>query len=177
MKQLINSDMKKISILMTFFFLGFFASSFYKSSADSISDNKDIARILEITSSQFLLGEKIVIRHYLRNNTEKEILICAWPTKEVIYLVYYDGDKKTVIKDEAIFNKPVSYQDSFVSIKPKSKTFYGTLEYDDEYFDKAGKWEIYFISYYEFTGDNFGIDGWHGRIESNKLNINIQGEE
>ncbi len=169
--------MKKISILMTFLLLGFFTSSFCLSRADSISDNKNIESILEITSSQFLLGENIVIRHYLKNNTEKEILICAWPTKKVNYLVYYDGDKKTVIKDEAIFKEPVSYQDSFVSIKPKSKTFYGTIEYGDEYFDKAGKWKIYFISYYEFTGEKYGIEGWHGRIESNKLNINIQGEE
>ena len=169
--------MKRISILMFFILLCLFTNSSCKSRSDSIFDNKTLQRILEITSSQFSLGEKIVIRHYLKNNTEKEILICAWPTKEVIYLVYYDGDKKTVIKDEAIFNKPVLNQDSFVSIKPKSKTFYGTLEYDNKYFDKVGKWELYFISYYEFTGDNFGIDGWHGRIESNKLKINIQGEE
>jgi hypothetical protein len=168
--------MKKISILTVFLFLGFLTNSFCKSRTDSISDNKALQSILEISSSQFLLGENIVIRHYLKNNTEKEILICAWPTKKVNYLVYYDGDKKTVIKDEAIFKEPVSYQDSFVSIKPKSKTFYGTIEYSDEYFVKAGKWKIYFISYYEFTGEKYGIEGWHGRIESNTLNIKIKAE-
>ncbi len=169
--------MKRISILMFFILLCLLTNSSCKSRPDSISDNKNLQSILEISSSQFLLGERIVIRNYLKNSTEKEILICAWPTKEDIYLVYYDEDNKTLKKDEAIFDKPLSYQDSFISIKPKTKTFYGTSEFDDEYFDKVGKWEIYFISYYEFTGDNFGIDGWHGRIESNKLKINIQGEE
>jgi hypothetical protein len=169
--------MKWISILITFLILGFIESSYCMSRADYITENEALQCISEIESSQFSLGENIVIRHYLKNNTEKEILICAWPTKEVIYLVYYDGDKKTVIEDEVIFNKPLLYQDSFVSIKPKSKTFYGTSEYGDGYFEKAGKWEIYFISCYEFTGEEFGIEGWHGRIESNKLNINIQGEE
>lgn len=169
--------MKWISILITFLILGFIESSYCMSRADHITGNEALQCISEIESSQFSLGENIVIRHYLKNNTEKEILICAWPTKEYIYFVYYDGDKKTVIKDVATFNKPVSYQDSFVSIEPKSKIFYGTSEYGDEYFGKAGKWVIYFIYYYEFTGDNFGIDGWQGRIESNKLNINIQEDE
>lgn len=166
--------MKKIPILMVFLFLGFFTNCLCESGTDSIPDNKALQSILEIGSSQFSLGEKIVIHNYLRNNTEEEISICSWPTKEDIFLVYYDGDSKTLKKDEAIYDNPVSDQGSFIKIKPKSKIFYGTLEFDDKYFDKVGEWEIYFIFSYEFTGDNFGIDGWHGRIESNTLNINIQ---
>jgi hypothetical protein len=135
----------------------------------------------DFSRSEYLLGETVTVRKYLRNTTDKDIVICLWPSKAEQVFTHYEDNKPVVYKDTVLFYKPVSKDESFIHIKPMSEVYYGSSELGEEfqeefpsqYFDKIGRWELTIIHSYDFTGERFHLDGWHGKVSSNVLSISI----
>ena len=128
---------------------------------------------LETERSRYALGEAIVVREYIKNSTDKDITICAWPSEETLLFTHYEADKKILKKDRAIFKKPASLEKSFITIKPQSETYYCTRELGEEYFNKGGKWELKILAIFNFTGQEFGLDAWQGELQTNTITVNI----
>ena len=129
---------------------------------------------LIVDKSEYELGEPIRIQNYLSNNTDQEITVCAWPTKEEIIFTRYKDGEKIIHKDQVSYEKPVSAKESFITIKPRSKTYYSTEELGADYFNEYGGWELQIIYEYAFTGKDFGISGWRGVLKSNILPFEIK---
>ncbi len=113
----------------------------------------------------------------LRNTTKKDIVICLWPSRKEQIFTHYEDNKPVVYQDTVVFYRPVSENESFVTIRSGAEIDYGSVEFAEEdgikYFDKIGRWELKIISFYDFTGNRFGIKGWQGKISSNTLFVNI----
>ncbi len=133
----------------------------------------------DFSRSEYSLGETVVIRLYLKNTTDKDI-VCAWQSKEEKIYTHYENNKPIVYRDTILFYKPVSKEKSFVTIKAGAERHFGTSEIGEEtskdggkYFDKEGRWELKIIDFYDFTGERFGLNAWQGKLTSDVLSINI----
>ena len=147
-----------------------------KSNRPTSTTESDIVKKMAVDKTQYLLGEKIIVRIYLKNNTKEELVISDRPSEEVQFFIYHDGLKKLSKKDPVIYDKPTT-KESFLQIKSKSEILYGTIEFDDEYFNKVGKWDFYIFSRYGFAGEDLGFKAWQGIVKSNILNIEIKNSE
>lgn len=131
----------------------------------------------DFSRSEYLLGETVIVRMYLKNTTDKDIVICAWPSREELIFTRYDNKKPVVYRDTALFDRPVSKDKSFATIKSGAEIHFATPQFGEEfggkYFDKIGRWELNIVHFYDFTGERFGLNAWQGKLSSNVLSINI----
>ncbi len=135
----------------------------------------------DFSRSEYLLGETVIVRMYLRNTTDKDIVVCAWPSREENLFIFYENDKRIPYKDIVTFDRPVSKDKSFVTIKSGAEIHYSSPgfaeDFGGKYFDKVGRWELRCIHFHDFTGERFGLNGWQGKLSSNVLSINITSQK
>ncbi len=101
----------------------------------------------DFSRSEYLLGETVIVRTYLKNTTDKDIVICAWPSKAEQVFTHYKDNKPLVYRDTVLLDRPVSKDKSFVTIKSEAEIHHGTQEFGEEYqeefpsqyFDKTGQ--------------------------------------
>lgn len=118
---------------------------------------------------------------YLRNVTDKDIVICFWPSREELTFTHYEDNKPVVYKDTALFDRPVSKDESFITVRSGAEMHFATPQFGEEwqekykskYFDKIGRWELQITHFYDFRGERFGLKGWKGKLSSNILSITI----
>ncbi len=136
----------------------------------------------DFSKSEYLLGETVIVRMYLKNTTDKNIVICASPSRAENLFVFYENDKRIPYKDIVTFDRPVSKDKSFITVKSGAEIHFLTPqfgeewqeEYKSKYFDKIGRWELKITHFYDFSGERFGLNAWQGQLSSNVLSINIR---
>ncbi len=136
----------------------------------------------DFSKSEYLLGETVIVRMYLKNTTDKDIVICAWPSRAENLFVLYDNDKRIPHRDIVTFDRPVSKDKSFITIKSGAEVHFVTPEWGEEwqeefpsqYFDKIGRWEFKTTYFYDFSGERFGLNAWQGELSSNVLSLSIK---
>ncbi|HEW79187.1 MAG TPA: hypothetical protein ENH34_04380 [Phycisphaerales bacterium] len=87
----------------------------------------------DFSKSEFSLGEPVIIHMYLRNNTDKDIVICAWPSREENLFIFYENDKRIPYKDIVTFDRPVSKDKSFVTIKSGAEIHYSSPGFAEDF--------------------------------------------
>jgi hypothetical protein len=152
---------------------------------DSKPDNKNLSNNsnqklqlkIETDRSEYLLGETVIVHMYLKNNTNKDIVICAWPSREENLFIFYENNNEIPYKDIVTFDRPVSKDKSFITIKPEVEIDYSSPgfaeDFGGKYFDTVGRWDLRITHFHDFTGERFGLDGWKGKLTSNVLPITI----
>ena len=131
---------------------------------------------LEPSKSEYLLDDVIAIRIYIENKAGEDVVVCMWPTTAINIFTYY-GNEKEVYEDKISFKSPSSKEDNFITVPAGKEIYYGEAEFAKKhgtrYFDKIGQWEFKIIQYNNYTGEEFGLKGWTGKLVSNTLAINI----
>lgn len=139
------------------------------------SEHTDAELKMRIASNvlEHSLGEVVDIYVYIKNITNKDIIICARPSRETATFTYYEGNKVEIFEDSSEFEKPVSIEKSFITLKSGKEIFFLTMQYGPnlggKYFNKIGKWEIKITHIHDFSGEQFGLKVWKGQLTSNVL--------
>ncbi len=125
----------------------------------------------------FILGENVSIHVFMENTSSRDIVICAWPSREEYLFTFHESEEEISYKDNVSFEKPVSKDQSFLTVKAGENIQYLTYEFGQklggQYFDKVGLWKLKVIQYQSYTGSNFGLNAWKGTLISNVLPVNI----
>jgi hypothetical protein len=125
---------------------------------------------------QFMLGDIVMVHVYLENASDKDMVICAWPSREDLVFTHYDRNSAVEFRDSAVFDKPDSVRDAYVTVKAGEKLLYSTEEFGPHtgtvYFDKKGRWELRVAHSHQFA-DDFNLDAWQGQLASNPISIEI----
>jgi hypothetical protein len=137
---------------------------------ESLADHLEYR--IEADKAQYSLGETVLVRGYLRNSTDEDLRISAWPSTEEMALTHRNGDKSATRKDAAKFQEPDD-AGGFITVEAQSEILFGSEEFGQEYFDKLGEWELQTRLVFDWTGAEHGLSACVGQMDSNALSVII----
>lgn len=120
-------------------------------------------------------GNGVEIDIYIKNNTDREILICQVPSSGINFITKDTGGNRNTFRDKWATDSNVKPEAKYyIPIAAHSKKHFDRTVFDKEYLYESGKWSIKISQQCNFSGENLGLKAWTGTIESNALNISIE---
>jgi len=129
---------------------------------------------LESERKIYNLGDKIVIKQYIKNLSTQPLAFAISPAKEITKFQHTtDAGQKRVKSDTVLPEEQTAMP--FLLIPASEQAFVGSGEYDQTYFDQVGIWTISTTSYYALSDRKLGVTLWTGTLASAELSIVVKG--